>query len=381
MKVLYLTTSLAYGGAETQLVQVAKRLKQRGHEVRLVSMLPPQAYSEDLEGAGISVAHLGMCRGVPDPRAFFRLARLLRKWRPQVLHAHMVHSNLLARLVRLFVAVPVVICTAHSTYEAPVSARILREVTWRELAYRLTDFLCDLTTQISRAGLERYIRLRAISEQKARLVYNGIDTQQFFPDLDQRLKMRAELGIEEDQFVWLSVGRLEEPKDYPNLLNAFARLRAPDAVLLIVGQGRLQEDLKTLAWQLGIAERVSFLGLRQDIPQIMNAADAFALSSFYEGLGIVLLEASATRLPIIATDSGGPKEVVRDGETGFLVPPSDSKALADAMRRLMMLSPERRLEMGEAGRCWVSEQFGLEKVVQIWEGLYQELLARKGMMR
>jgi len=116
-KVIFLITGLAYGGAETQLVQLARGIKARGWVVRVVSMLPPRAHVADLEELGIPVETLGMRRGVPDPRALLRLARILRRERPQVLHSHMVHANLLARLVRPLAWVPALVCTAHSIDE------------------------------------------------------------------------------------------------------------------------------------------------------------------------------------------------------------------------------------------------------------------------
>ena len=130
-KVMLLITDLATGGAETQLVGLSTRLKERGWNVRIVSMLSPRAFREELQAASIPLDSLDMRRGVPDPRAVVRLTRILRRWQPQVVHSHMVHANLLARIVRVFYRVPVVISTAHSINEG---GRL------REVAYRLTDF-------------------------------------------------------------------------------------------------------------------------------------------------------------------------------------------------------------------------------------------------
>jgi glycosyltransferase involved in cell wall biosynthesis len=151
----------------------------------------------------------------PDPRFLLRLAHIIRSWKPAIVHAHMVHANLVARLARLVAPVPVLICTAHSTYEVSNRARRPRGITWRERAYRLTDFLCDLTTQVSQVGLERYVAVRATPRNKIRLVHNGVDVQRFHFIASERERIRAELKAR-GAFVWLAVGRLETQKDYPH---------------------------------------------------------------------------------------------------------------------------------------------------------------------
>jgi len=250
---------------------------------------------------------------------------------------------------------------------------IIKEITWREWAYRLTDPLCDVTTQVSQAGLERYVRVKAVPRDKICFIPNGVDVDHFRPDAQVRLRMRAELGLQ-DRFAWLAVGRFEQAKDYPNLLHAFARLSDENAVLLIAGQGALRERMEALAHELKIAPRVYFLGLRPDIPELMNAADAYVMSSFYEGMPMVLLEAAASGLPIVATAVGGNGEVVLDSRTGFLVSAKDPSVLADAMLRLMRLPEPVRLAMGQAGRAHVEANYSFERIIAQWERLYFKLV-------
>ncbi len=365
---VFIITSLAYGGAETQLVQLARRLTSRGWNVRVVSMIPRQAFVEEFEQAGIPVFSLDMRRGVPDPRAIFRLAAILRRERPQVVHSHMVHANLLARLVRPIARVPVLVCTAHNINEG---GRL------REVAYRLSDPLCDLTPQVSRAGLERSVRVGAVPGHRIRFFPNGVDAEDFRPDPEARRRIQGQLDVG-DAFAWLAVGRFEKNKDYPNMLRAFARLRRErDGLLLIAGGGSLRGEAERLAAELGVAASVKFLGIRKDVPGLMNAADAYLMSSAWEGMPIVLLEASATGLPVVATDVGGNREVVLDGRSGLLVPSGDPEALARAMLRLLEMPPDERGRMGGAGRAHVMGEYDMEKVVDRWENLYGELLDRK----
>lgn len=367
--IIFLTTGLNYGGAETQLVQLAMRLKARSWSVKLISMLPPEAYVEELTKDGISVVSLNMRRGVADPRAIFKLATCLRDERPQILHAHMVHANLLARITRLLVHIPVIICTAHSTDEGGKL---------REIAYRLTDPLCDLTTQVSQAGLARYVQVGAVPPRKICFVPNGVDLEHFISG--DREHLRAELGLPES-FIWLAVGRFEEAKDYPVLLQAFAWVwqQQPKVRLYIVGQGSLKENVVKLADALKISQVVQFLGIRRDVANLMHVADGYVMSSALEGMPMVLLEASASGLPIVATRVGGISEVVIDGQTGFLVPPKNPPALAQAMLKMMDLPEEARQAMGAQGRIYVQEHYGLDKILDEWERIYEGLMQRKGL--
>ncbi len=376
ISVLFVITGLAYGGAETQVVHLATQLKMRGWEIRVVTLIPPKAYGEELETAGIPVVSLNIRNKFPDPRPIFRLACLIRTWQPHIVHSHMVHANLFARITRIFTPMPVLICTAHNINEKgrKGSGRL------REWTYRLTDPLCDLTTQVSQVGLERYIRVGAVPREKIRYIPNGVDTERFRPDSAVRARLREELGLR-DAFVWLAVGRFEKPKDYPTMLQAFAQVLEGqrEAVLLVAGDGPLRPAMEELAHELGIAERVRFLGIRRDVPELMNTADAYLMSSSWEGMPMVLLEASATGLPIVATHVGGNPEIVLDGKTGFLVPSKNPKALAQAMLRLMSIPERERQKMGEAARRHIEANFSLDRVVEQWEILYRELLSKKGV--
>jgi len=137
--------------------------------------------------------------------------------------------------------------------------------------------------------------------------------------------------------------------------------------------------MEDLACELGLGERVRFLGIRQDVPSLMGAADACVMSSAWEGMANVLLEASATSLPIVATDVGGNREVVLHDKTGFILPSKDPNALAQAMLRLMNMPEEERQAMGKAAREHIEANFSLDQVVARWETLYRELLAKKGI--
>jgi glycosyltransferase involved in cell wall biosynthesis len=364
---------MGMGGADKQLLSAAEEMRARGYQVFIVSLTPLGPMGLEAQSLGIPIESLEMRRGVADPRGLLRLVRLARRYKPDVLHSHMVHANLMARALRLFVRVPVTVSTIHNIFEG---GRL------RMAAYRLSNALVDQMTIVSEAAADRFVTERIVPRSLLRVVPNGVDTDRFrnLP-AGTRERLRREWGVE-GEFVWLAVGRFEIAKDYPNLLRAFVSVRQqhPEAVLLLVGRGSLQGDTEALARGLGLGGAVRFLGVRQDIPEVMNAADGYVMSSAWEGMPIVLLEAAAAALPIVATTVGGNEEVVRDGESGFLVPPRDHEALAKAMGRLVAMPEAQRRAMGERGREHVRSHYGLSRVVERWEALYREVLARKGLI-
>lgn len=372
-KIVFLITSLEYGGAQTQLIPLAFELKKLGWAILVVSMRTPEAFIEDLNQADISVASLDMPKGIPDPRAILKLARILRNFKPQILNSHMFHANLLARITRLLVKVPVLISTAHNVNEKSSAQDQLDKASWFEIAYRLTDPLSNLTTTICQAGVDRYVHVKAVPQDKILFIPNSVDTRRFYPDRSVRQGVRNSLGIE-NQFCWLAIGRLELQKDYPTMLSAFSILvnQYPDTQLLICGTGSLQNDIEELVYSLQLERNVKLLGVRKDIPQLMNAVDGYVMSSAWEGMPIVLLEASATGLPIVSTDVGGNPEVVIHGQNGFLVQPHDDRALASQMVKLMALTPTQYKNMSQSGVNLILNNHQLNKLSNQWNDLYEK---------
>ncbi len=348
-----MVTDLDLGGAEAQVVALAVGLAGRGHDVRVVSMIDPVARTGQLDEGGVPWVSLGMQRGAADPRGLLRLRRQVLEFRPDVVHAHMVHANLLSRLTRVLVRMPRLITTAHNTVEG---GRAL------DLGYRFTDRLADLTTNVSDASVQSFRERGLVPGGRIITVINGLDFAPFRKANHDREEMRSRLGLR--GFTWLAIGRLAPEKDFPNLLAAFRELPA-GTELLIAGDGP----------ERGLLERhlphgARLLGRRTDVPGLMAAADGFVLSSLVEGLPMVLLEAAAAGLPVVSTDVGGTAEIISDGVTGKLVPAADSSALARAMLSVMEMPEQSRVKLAETGRSQVLERYGLERVLDRWEELY-----------
>ena len=343
MKIVMLSTNMARGGAETLVAQLSIRLRGRGHNVQVVSMIRPSAYIDELAAADVPL----------HAPALPRVPSLVRDLRPEVLHCHMFHANIAGRLLHIPLPIPVVISTLHSIAESKRNSDRIRA---RDLAYRSTNALCTRTLAVSNAVAERHRIAGAV--RSALVIPNGVDTERFRPDAEARTRVRLELGISDDEFVWIAAGRLMWKKNYPALLKAFSECNR--GTLLIAGEGPDEASLRAMA-----PKGTRFLGLRSDLPALLNAADAFVMTSVVEGLPLALLEAAATGLPCIATPAGG------ISETGVGIITED---VANAMKKVSSAPAAERSAMGDGARRQVLARYSLDVVTSQWEALYQSLM-------
>jgi glycosyltransferase involved in cell wall biosynthesis len=354
------------GGAERQVMLLAKGLRQRGWQVSMIALSGTgDEAAAELREAGVGFTSLAMRKGLADPRGWLRFHRWLWRERPDVVHAHLPHAAWLARWSRLAAPVPVVIDTLHSSSTG----------TWgRRVGYSVSRWLPDRVTAVSEAAAEAHCKAGMVRQRKLSPLANGIDGNLWRAEAGVREDIRRALGLK-NEFLWLAVGRLEPVKDYPTLLRAMAQ--APRAARLVVlGTGPLAGELQQMASRLGLEQRVVFLGFEPQVIRWMQAADGLVLSSRLEGLPMVLLEAGACELPVVATDVPGTREAVISGYTGWLARPGDAASLTAAMERLMVASMEERREVGARARSEVLRRFGLESVLDRWEQLYTDLLER-----
>jgi len=363
MRILLLCTGLRMGGAEQQVVALARQFLADGHAVAIVSLTSSQEVETP---AGATVRSIDMRKGIVSfAAAIWRLRQFVRTWRPDVIHAHMVHANLVARALAALGRTPPVVCSAHSAREG---GRI------RMLAYRLTDRWSDLTTHVSEAGRQAMIAADAVAASRIRVMPNGIDTARFRPDRSDRDAVRAALGVGPDTRVAINVGRLVAEKAQDVLVDAFSKTLEHadnrDIRLFIVGEGAVRPQLEARIDRLGLGTVVTLLGLRHDVPALLNAADVFVLSSDVEGMPLVIGEALATGCSVVATDAAGVRELL--GPYGIIVGRGNAGALAAAMGRT--LTAGRGLDVDQTlRRQWVVERFGLETIARQWIARYREL--------
>jgi glycosyltransferase involved in cell wall biosynthesis len=367
MRIAYVLTSLGVGGAERQAVALAERMAARGHAVSLIVLRGRQPHEWP---TALDLVHLDMRKNPASFMAGLAKARgFLRGFKPDLIHSHTYPANIASRLLRISFPAASVLSTVHSVYEGPWT---------RMLVYRLTDSFSRLTTTVSEAGASRYVRLKAVSAHKCSVVTNGIDVAEFAPCPERRARLRAQMGVEAE-FVWLAVGRIAPAKDYPNLLRAFSRVHAviPAARLWVAGEAPVTglALIQALAAELGIEASVCWLGLRRDIPALLDAADAFVSSSAWEGMPLAVIEAMSMEKPVVATDVGGVRELV--GEAGIMVSARDPDALAQAMLALMRDALQLCGKMSHMARERIKNQFSFDAKANEWELLYRTMLEHR----
>ncbi|MGA2674503.1 MAG: glycosyltransferase [Terracidiphilus sp.] len=367
MRIVYVLTSLGMGGAERQVLALAGRMARRGHAVallvlrsRLAEEWPTALHVVHLE---IRKTPLSLLTGMAKARRF------LLDFRPDLLHSHSFHANLVARLLKVFVPSIAVLSTVHNVYEGG----------WpRMLAYRLTDGLSRRTTAVSESAARRFVRLKAVPQNKCMVLTNGIDTEEFAPDAPRRARARAAMDASEN-FIWLAAGRIVPAKDYANLLRAFARVRTVrnDTQLWIAGEAAGAEfaRVQALAAEFDLTDAVRWLGLRRDVPGLLDASDGFVLASAWEGMPLAMGEAMAMEKPAVATDVGGVRELM--GETGAIVPAKNPDALAGAILETMRRSAGDRQELGRAARERMQSEFSMDAKAEEWEALYSAVFKRE----
>lgn len=370
-RIAFLVISLAQGGAETQLVRLARGLNARGWDVTVISMLPPTGLADELVRGGVRLETLGVKDLSTGARGALRLYRLLRAIRPRVLCTFMYHADITGRLVGRLAGVPVVVSSVRADRFGPAL---------RDRIMGVTDRLADVTTTNSRYVADDLLQRRVVRSGRIRVIPNGLELSGSAVPASTVQALRGELGVGTDTFAWLAVGHLAVRKDYPTLLRALHLLRARPAPwkLFIVGSGTLEEPLRALAAELGLAERVRFMGFRKDAAQLVHAADGLVMSSSMEGTPNALMEAMLAGKPTVGTRVGGIPELLEDGVNGYLVPPADPAALAGAMARLMDTDEGERARMGERGRARVMARHDLGAVVEQWDELFRELIAARG---
>ncbi len=359
MRITYFITGLGLGGAEIATIGLANKMAEGGHGVQLVYLSGINVHSGRVDPR-VEVIGLGMKKTpVGFLQALRKARKIIRAFRPDIVHAHMFHAVLFARLMRLGVKIPRLIGTEHTKN---IESKI------RMFAYRVTDCLSDLNTNVSQEALDYFVSKKAFGKRKSRAMYNGIDTKRFSPSRQAGDDVRKKYGIGCDEFLWLNAGRLAPAKDQLNLLLAFKQMES--GRLMIVGEGELREELERQIETMDLSDRVVMAGAHFDVENFYNAADCFVLSSAWEGFGMVLAEAMACGVPVISTDAGGCAEVVQNRE--FMVFVRRPDQLAEKMLYIRRMSREERAKIGEQNRS-LSFRFDLDMILKQWEEIYNTI--------
>lgn len=373
LRVLELITSLGQGGAEQVVFDIVTGLDPARFEVQTLALMDGGPYIERLRSLGHPVESLGVRRKLA-PGAFVALAAALRRHRPDVIHAHLFHADVAARVAScLSAAGRRAAFVSHQHIPDPRSLALRRRLE-RWTRRRVQAFVCvseSVAAAVRAGGGAPAERLRVIANGRELAPFLALDPQ----DPRRRAAARAAFGLPEDRAVVGCVGRLAEQKDHALLLEAFARLPG-EPMLALAGEGPLRSALEGQARALGLGERMVFLGRREDVPRLLEALDVFVMSSLYEGLPIALIEAMAAGLAVVAVAAPGVEDAAAPG-CQRLVASREPAALTAALEAVLA-EPEQRRTLGAAARASAAARFTRARMVGELAALFEELCAAEG---
>jgi glycosyltransferase involved in cell wall biosynthesis len=358
VRILHTIESTVLGGAEKLMLALALGLARRGYEP--VFAVPPEGWlAEEVTRRKLPLVPLPPRRSIDI--GFVRwLVGLVRKENISVIHAHMMAMNLYGSIASRLAHVPCVPTLHGRLYDLE---RARRRLLYRGMA-RLAGNLVAVSDELGQALISE----AGISPSRVMVIPNGIDLVQFRPAYSETAAAKLP--------VLICVSTLLEVKGHRYLLEAMPQIRRqfPAVKLLIVGDGPLHAELEQQQCTLQLADAVSFLGERADVPELLAESSIFVMPSLSEGQSLSLMEAMAAALPVVTTRVGGNREIVAENETGLLVPPGNPEALAAAICSLLC-DPQRARQLGLSGRARIAAKFSLEAVLDRYEALYQQLLA------
>jgi glycosyltransferase involved in cell wall biosynthesis len=373
--ILYAIGSLSIGGAEKQMALLIGHLDEMNFNCHLFALEPFGPLNHYLRTTNVTIHDGGyfsekswIIKILLLIRAQFRLLHVIKKTRPDVMHAYLPLTNFMGSLAGRIARVPLII----------TSKRALGNHQRRYRGWRIFDIaafrLSHVVTANSKAVGEDTLKRDRGCESKIRLIYNGVQSSIFNNDDSIKRRIRRQLHLNPNKNVIITVANLLSYKGHHELIEAAARVtdKYPDSHFLLIGEDRgIRKDLEIQVKEHGIDNKIIFLGQRNDIPDLLAASDISVLPSHEEGFSNVILESMAAGLPVVATNVGGNPEAIVNGETGWLVPPKNPEELALKIADLLH-DPEKAKKWGEAGRHRVQIHFSDKKMLEEYIKLYQK---------
>jgi glycosyltransferase involved in cell wall biosynthesis len=383
--VIHVITRLILGGAQENTLFTVEGLARRGdYRVTLVSgpaIGPEGDLVRRARKNGVDLVILPELRReilpLSDVLAFHRLCGLFRRERPDIVHTHSSKAGILGRAAARVTRVPCILHTIHgpSFHRYQPWLANLAVIFLERAAARWTHKLIS----VAEAMTEQFVAAGVAPLEKFVTIYSGMEVNPFLADDGARERIRDRLGIRPDELVVGKIARLFRLKGYEYVLEAAPAIvrKFPEARFLFVGDGTLRRSLERQARELGVRDRVIFAGLVEpgEIPAMIKAMDVVVHASLREGLARVLPQALLSGCPVVSFAVDGAGEVVRDGETGFLVEPKSAAGLADAIIRVLSDLPAAR-RMARRGRELFASRFSAERMVREIDALYRQLLSQ-----
>ncbi|HIJ75078.1 MAG TPA: glycosyltransferase family 4 protein [Candidatus Hydrogenedentes bacterium] len=383
IRIAHVITRLCKGGAQENTFHTARLADRSRFEVDLISG-PTSGREGTIEGriqaAGIPIIREPMlvrsAAPMRDGLALGRLTRLFKRKQYDIVHTHTSKAGFIGRLAAARARVPIVVHTPHGNiFHGYFPRWLTRLFVWMERhAARRTDRIIALTA----GGIEQHLAEGIGRREQYVSIFSGVDFDGYDAARARRQEVRRGLGCPRHAFLVGGIGRLEPIKGFSYFVTAAQSIAAalPETRFVLAGDGSLGRELRAQAAALG--ERFQFLGLRDDVAELMAAMDVCIVPSLNEGMGRVVLEAGAAGTPVVASNVGGIPDIVDDGTTGLLVPPRDAASIVVAVVALGR-DPAWRAAMGAKARSIVVPNYGLGRMVERIEGLYEELIEEKGL--
>lgn len=364
IKIVHLITSLEVGGAQHGMLLGLPRFDSDKYEHVICSIMDRMQMASQFRSAGIEVLSLGLSKKT-DFLVASRLVSLLRQQRPDILHTYLLHGNLLGRITGRLTGVPAIIGSERTIGQAR---------RWGRIATKLTNPLTDAVEVNSVLGGRAIENDLGVLHDKVEVVRSGLDLDSF-ANSTRRAEIRSELRLIDDQHLVVYVGRLRPVKGVEYGIKAFAKAQGhqPNMHMALAGEGEQLDYLKQLANDLELSDSITFLGVRNDLPDLLAATDSVLLPSLNEGFPRTAIEAMAAGKPIVATRVGGTPEAIINGETGILVPSKDIDAMSNALITLVD-DPGLQARLGAAGRQRAVQNYSVENYVSRLDNLYRQLL-------
>ena len=376
MKIVYCTTGLNTGGAEMMLSQLLSRINRKRFSPTVISLLDSGTFGERIEAEGIPVYTLNMKQGIPTPANIWRLIKIIRQIKPDLIQGWMYHGNIAALWAKLSLLyrVPVL----WSIHYSPNSLSLEKKLT--ALLIRSGAYFSPFSASnifVSQTSRQKHENLGYHSKYNC-VIPNGFDTSVFVPSSSARSKIRFELSLPEDSIIIGMMGRYHPMKDHNNFLQAAALISQKydnkNIYFILAGTGvdKNNKNLVDLIQDLKLVKQTKLLGERRDIPKLAAAFDIFTLPSAYgEAFPLVVGEAMSCGVPCVVTDVGDSAFIV--GNTGRVISPQNPQAVAQAWQELIEMKTEDREALGKAARARIQKLFSLDSVVSEYEKLYASL--------
>lgn len=365
-KLLYLTNTSRLSGAEKVIYDLATNLAKERYKIKVCTIkddLEDQLLDR-LREQNIDTACLGLDKKWKIWKVF-KFLKVIKNFKPDIIHTHLFHSDMLGRLAKLLIFRKFILISS-------VCSSKIKKI--RKLLLKMTDFLNNKTVVISKKVL--LTSKKITSNKKIKLIYNGVDFNNYRQSQPKN-NLRKRLGFTKKYKIFLSVGRLKKAKGYSYLIKAFSELNLPNTKLVILGEGEERKKLEKLIQKQGVVNKVLLKGRVNNVPEYLQIADLFIMSSLWEGFSLALIEAGYFGVPVIATKTGIAPEIIENKKNGILIESGSVKEIKKGIKTFIGMNEANKEKIKTNIREMVRNKFSTQNMVENYDKLYRKLVSCK----